>query len=76
MKKHPGKIDFFQLIEGKLELKKTELIEKIPESMRFVNLDGKEVPVVKCVSQNMGDHLEIIEYGPKDKFLRSTIARK
>lgn len=72
--KHPGKISYYENKDFGEMLVNTSDIEEVPENMRFVEIEGNKIPLVKVVMQQSGDFKEIIEYGPKIKFLRSTIA--
>ena len=76
-KKHPGKITFVECMDGVEKVVKVEDVLNVPESMRFrKDASGKDVPVVKTVAMKTADGRvrEIIEYGPKGEFLRSTVA--
>nr|MDO8112710.1 hypothetical protein [Candidatus Sigynarchaeota archaeon] len=76
-KKHPGKISFFENVNGTEKLVKIDDVKNMPESMRFrKDMHGKDVPVVKTVAMKTSDGniREIIEYGPNDQFLASTMA--
>lgn len=76
-KKHPGKISMFENVNGVEQLVKVEDVKNVPESMRFrKGASGKDVPVVKTVAMKGPDGRvrEIIEYGPNDEFLQSTMA--
>ena len=72
--KNPGKIYYYENKGSGEILVETCDVKEVPESMRFVEVNGKRIPVVKVVMLQSGDFKEIIEYGPKEKFLRSTIA--
>lgn len=75
MKKHPGIVEFYKLDNEIEKLVKKQEIEKIPEQMRYVEIDGKMIPVVKIVRLKNPSFIEIKEYEPNQQFLRSTIAR-
>jgi hypothetical protein len=71
--KHPGSITYYERVDGKEKKVKTTPIDQIPESMWFGETNKGRVPIVKVVAQPMGNGREIIEYGPKGEFIRSTI---
>jgi hypothetical protein len=71
--KHPGQIAFYKIQDGEEILLHTEPIEKIPITMQFIDTPDGKIPVVKTVLMEKGKMAEIIEYGPKGEFLRSTI---
>lgn len=77
-KKHPGKISYYELINGEEKLVNVEAVKDVPEGMRFrKDASGKDVPVVKTVAikNTDGRVQEIVEYGPKGQFLSSTMAQ-
>lgn len=52
-------------------------VNELPESSRFANTREGKVPVVKVVALTMSDKMrEVIEYGPNNNRLRSTIQMK
>lgn len=71
--KHPGQIAFYEIKEGQEVLLHTDPIKSIPINMQFIDTPNGKIPVVKCVMMGEGSFREIIEYGPKGEFLRSTI---
>nr|MDO8118756.1 hypothetical protein [Candidatus Sigynarchaeota archaeon] len=73
--KHPGTIKFFEIVDRVEKLVNVEKAENVPENMRFVDVDGKKIPVVKVVMVKNNVFSEIHEYGPKGEFLRTTMSQ-
>lgn len=48
---------------------------ELPESERFVEVDGGKVPVARIVLRRIGDRGEILKYGPKGELLEVTVGR-
>jgi hypothetical protein len=70
---HPGKITYYELIDGIEKESGTTSIDQIPENMRFGRNEKGTVPIVKIVWQNRKDGREIHEYGPDGELLRTSI---
>jgi hypothetical protein len=68
---HPGTITY---VDGATQkVIRVEDASKLPDSLRFANTPEGPVPVVKVVLQRLGDHAEILEYGPRGQLLRTTV---
>lgn len=68
MATHPGTITY---MDGDTNtVISVKPIDTVPESMRFAGA----IPVVKVVTRTMNANTrEVVEYGPNDELLRSTI---
>jgi hypothetical protein len=73
--KHPGKISYYELdpVTKQEKLTSTVEIDKVPEAMRFGDTPEGLIPIVKVVMIPGDKFREIIEYGPKNQFVRNTI---
>jgi hypothetical protein len=71
MPQHPGKIVYVDGNTGEV----TEEVDaaEVPVSIRFVELEGRVVPVVKIVSYTQDNRRVVEQLGPDDEFLRSTL---
>ena len=66
---HPGVIVFF---EGERQVA-TRRASELPEELLFADTPRGRVPVVKVVAHIGADRREILEFGPDDQLLRSTL---
>ena len=70
---HPGTITFME-DDCIISVRKAD---EVPEQARFADTARGPVPVVKVVMSMMNDTTrEIVEYGPNDERLRSTVQLK
>jgi hypothetical protein len=69
--KHPGKIVF---IDGNTQQITHEFeAAEVPFNIRFVELEGQLVPVVKIVAFTSAQQRTIRQYGPEGQLLNSTL---
>ncbi len=72
---HPGTVEFYETVDGVEKLVKVEKATDVPESIKFVNVNGTRVPVVKVVMLKNSVFSEIHQLGPKGELLKTTMSQ-
>lgn len=68
--KHPGEIVHDDKIDGQVWTKRAA---EVPQTIAWVKLYEKWIPVVRIEITGTPDRLEITSYGPGDQFLQTTL---